>query len=352
MQPKIFLVILALIAGPYLLAVGYFTATEEQPFDGDLTRISALSEADFGWNEPQEAYSADYNFPTSRTLDAYDRPFDIVVAGDSFSFRTNTSWINTLIEKTGMSVLALHVNGTSVSEIIRHPIFQSSPPKYFIFESVERRLYDRLELLNIPEQPLTGLSEAPTVWTPTHLERQPLERVSAFTGIEQRFAHAVHVVRIKFNCLTNKANCKVVTKPLRADATNLFSSTEQSRIALLKKDYSSRAKWQQRRPAALNNLKLLSDYFASTSETQFMLLIFPDKLSVYSRFFADNADGGNDAESLIPEVSEVVDIPRLDLAFQKAILEGQKDIYLPNNSHSGGWANILAGELVAEQLLR
>jgi hypothetical protein len=49
-------------------------------------------------------------------------------------------------------------------------------------------------------------------------------------------------------------------------------------------------------------------------------------------------------------VSEVLDIPRLDLAYQKAILDGQKDIYLPNNSHSGGWANMLAGELVAEQL--
>ena len=64
MKPKLFLIIVALLAGPYLLGVGYFAATEQQPFDGDLTRISALSEASFGWNEPQEAYKAEYHFPT------------------------------------------------------------------------------------------------------------------------------------------------------------------------------------------------------------------------------------------------------------------------------------------------
>ncbi len=348
MQPKTFLSLLALLVGPYLLAIGFYALTEHQPFDGDLTRVSGLSESDYGWTVPQDAYLADYNFPNSRSLDAYDRPFDIIVVGDSFSFRTNTSWINTLIEHTGMSVLALHVNRTSVSEIIRHPIFQQSPPKYFIFESVERRLYDRLEQLELPAQPITAPSLAPAKWQTTSLERQQLTRVSEFENLEQRFAHAVHVIRIKLSCAFDKANCKVITRSLKPDTPKLFSSQEQSEIAFLAKDFSSRRKWDQRRPEALRRLQLLKEYFAAAPETQFTLLIFPDRLSVYGEFIKDNKVT---AASLIPEVAEVMEIPRLDHAYKQAISEGQLDIYLPNNSHSGGWANILAGNLVAEHLV-
>ena len=347
MQPKTFLSLFALLVGPYLLAIGFYALTEHQPFDGDLTRISGLSESDYGWTVPQDAYLADYNFPTSRSLDAYDRPYDIIVAGDSFSFRTNTSWINTLIEATGMSVLALHVNGTSVSEIIRHPIFQQSPPKYFIFESVERRLYDRLEQLEIPAQPITASSLAPAKWQKRDLERQQLSRVSTFENLEQRFSHAVHVIRIKLSCAFDKAKCKVANRFLKADAPKLFSSRGQSEIALLAKDYSSRRKWDQRRPEALHRLQLLKQYFAAAPDTQFTLLIFPDKLSVYGEFVQGN---NKPVVSLIPEVAEKIDIPRLDHAYRQAIADGQLDIYLPNNSHSGGWANILAGNLVAEHL--
>ena len=346
MKPKLFLIIVALLAGPYLLCVGYFAATEQQPFDGDLTRISALSEASFGWNEPQEAYKAEYHFPTSRSLDAYDQPYDIIVAGDSFSFRTNTSWINTLIEKTGMSVLALHVNGTSISQIIRHPMFIQSPPKYFIFESVERRLYDRLELLDVPAEPLKTSSQAPSEWSPITLERQKLKRTDTFSSIEQRFAHAVHVIRIKLGCFIDASNCKVVMKTLKAQAPELFSSAEKKKIVLLEKDFSSRRKWDQRRPEALRRLNLLQEYFAAAPETEFTLLVYPDKLSVYAEFI----DSIDKPATLIPEIAELIKIPRLDIAFRQAILDGQKDIYLPNNSHSGGWANILAGELVAEHL--
>jgi len=347
MQPKTYLIVLLLLTAPYLLSVGYFAVTERQPFDGDLTRVSGLSEADYGWNEPQDAYITEYNFPASRDLSAYDRPYDIVVAGDSFSFRSYTSWINRLIEKTGMSVLALQVNGTSINQIIRHPVFQESPPKYFIFESVERRLFDRLELLDIPKRPLVAQSDAPRTWIPTNLERQKLERGSTFAGIEQRFSHAVHVVRVRAKCLINKNNCRVVTTPLLEGTDNLFTSREQTKIALLKKDHSSRRKWDDRRDEALKNLKLLDDYFANAPDTEFMLLVFPDKLSVYAEFI----DTGGDAiDSLIPEVAEVVTMPRLDLAFKAAISKGQKDIYLPSNSHSSGWANILAGEIAAEHL--
>ena len=312
-------------------------------------RISGLSEADYGWNQPQDAFKVEHSFPLSRSIAAYDRPFDIIIAGDSFSFRSNTSWINTLVEATGMSVLALQVNGASVSKIIHHPQFQQSPPRYFIFESVERRLYDRLEQLDIPETPLIARSQAPRQWQPKVLERQALSRVSAFASVEQRFAHAVHVIRVKLGCLLDTADCKVVTQPLKAAGEGLFSSKASNRIAVLKKAYASRRKWAERRPEALKRLKTLNDYFSAAPDTQFVLMVYPDKLSVYSEFIdADN----HPVDKLIPEVAEIMDIPRLDIAFRKAIAERQVDLYLPNDSHSGGAANALAAQVVIEKLIR
>ena len=76
-----------------------------------------------------------------------------------------------------------------------------------------------------------------------------------------------------------------------------------------------------------------------------MIFTFPDKPSVYAEFKGTESDP---TVSLIPEISVVVKIPRLDLAFKAEISQTQKDIYLISNSHSGGWANILVVELPAE----
>ena len=225
-------------------------------------------------------------------------------------------------------------------------MFIQSPPKYFIFESVERRLYDRLELLDVPVEPLKTRSQAPSEWSPINLERQKLARTNSFSSIEQRFAHAAHVIRIKLGCVIDTSSCKVAMRKLREKIPELFSSAEKKKIALRKRDFSSRRKWDQRRPEALRRLKLLNEYFAAAPDTEFTLVVFPDKLSVYSEFI----DSPDKPATLIPEVAELIKIPRLDIAFRQAILDGQKDIYLPNNSHSGGWANILAGKLVAEHL--
>ena len=45
-------------------------------------------------------------------------------------------------------------------------------------------------------------------------------------------------------------------------------------------------------------------------------------------------------------------IPRLDLAFQELVDEGVVDVFLPNDSHTGGYANIVAGRVAVDHLLK
>ncbi len=54
------------------------------PVDGDLTRIGGYSENHFGWNDPQESFGENIT-QFQRADDSFDKAYDIVVYGDSFS---------------------------------------------------------------------------------------------------------------------------------------------------------------------------------------------------------------------------------------------------------------------------
>jgi len=53
MSERNYILILSMICLPYVLAIAYFTVKDSEPLEGDLTRIGALQEAEFGWNQPQ-----------------------------------------------------------------------------------------------------------------------------------------------------------------------------------------------------------------------------------------------------------------------------------------------------------
>lgn len=348
MQPNTYIALLVSICGPYVLAVAYFSFAHSQPLVGDLTRLSGMSEEEFGWNEAQKGYSESHNFVVTHDLTDYNKPYDIVVAGDSFSFLENTSWVNTLVEQTGLNAIVLHLNHVPLSDLLQHPLLHQSPPKYFVLESVNRRLYDRLEVLEIPERTLGPRKEINTS-EPTEFEKREFSREVNFHDMENRLAQAIHLVSVRWKCFVDDSTCKVAVLKTKPDAPKLFSSKASSELALLRGAYRSRKHWNRRSPAAMRRLKQLTSYFEVAPDTDFMLLIYPDRLSLYANYidapYPENAQ-------LIPEIAKTMSIPRLDLAFQELVDEGVVDVFLPNDSHTGGYANIVAGRVAVDHLLK
>ena len=335
---------------PYLLAVAWFFITDRQPFDGDLTRIGAFREAEFGWNTPQSKYEVEYNFDTSHDINDYDPSYDIVILGDSFSFRPHSSWINTLVERTDAKILLLEVNSIPLTSLLNHQAFIKNPPKYFVFQSVEKRLYQRLARLDLPEQPLGKTSSSKLKKNAKELKRISTSRPHTHNSLEAWFAQATHNIRIKLSCFIDESECRVLLAQRLSGAPPMFSSRNHVSTLFVANSVALRESWPKLEAPALSKLADLNRYFTKAPQTKFMLLVFPDRVTVYG----DNHRGIEQlpALSAIPKAAEVVETPRLDLVFRAAIAQGVIDLYLPNNTHTSPHGSSLAGELAADFLFR
>ena len=140
-SPKKYLLILIILvlSGMTILAL---TALYIQPIDGNLTRMGGYSERDFGWTIPQKSL-----VNKSANHKTYDKYYDIVVYGDSFS--KQELWQSFLSEKTGFSFLTLYWDETPIEDVLSNPTFISKPPKLFIFETGEGAFQNRFLTLNI-----------------------------------------------------------------------------------------------------------------------------------------------------------------------------------------------------------
>jgi hypothetical protein len=98
-----------------------------QPLEGDLTRMGGYAERDFGYNMPRQTLAGGTVLPNT-----YDRYYDVVVIGDSFS--KSGLWQSYLRQKTGYSFTTLHWDNTSLEAVLANPIFKQSPPKLVIAE--------------------------------------------------------------------------------------------------------------------------------------------------------------------------------------------------------------------------
>ena len=99
------------------------TSVYIQPLSGDLTRMGGYAERDFGWNIPRNVLSNDFSLSGT-----YDRYYDIVVLGDSFS--KSGMWQAFLTEKRNLTFTTLHWDDITVEGVINNNIFKTTPPKF------------------------------------------------------------------------------------------------------------------------------------------------------------------------------------------------------------------------------
>ncbi len=335
------LLIILILSGMAILG---FTALYIQPIDGNLTRMGGYSERDFGWNKPRKILG---NAPTNNKI--YDQYYDIVVYGDSFS--KAELWQSFLSEKTGLSFLTLYWDETPINEVFNNPIFKKNPPKIFIFETGEGAFQNRLLMSDFVFDD-KGIKKSKFDWRIKFIEK-PIAFLeytrtinSSFSDINFQYAF----VYLKNSFLRNLFNydfSKVKRFSLTRD--DLFSNKKSDQILLLRTWFDAKLWNNGNLDKSLNSASTLQKLIQSNGNTLFILLLIPDKSTAYRQYMA-NPD--------IPELENItrklidknINSPRLDILVKNSISVGDKDVYLPNDTHFGTKGYELAAKSILDLL--
>lgn len=308
-----------------------------EPVRHDLTRLGGYTERDFGWNSPQLAFK-----PPIVPISVPGQAYDVVVIGDSFSTsmfiapgapRTDDGfWTDIFAQRTGLTVGAFHRDLLSAEDYLASAVFHAAPPRLLIIEIVERELDEIRSAGARCPAPSSGrafhLDSVPLNRTPVPHGRDtsaPFNAVRIDTAID---VLAKHTVR----WLTGSDWTDVLQLPLSRH--DLFSNRRSDRLLIYKQD---------RRKARISSvqefelgcyLRTLQSNAEANGYTSFLLMIVPDKSTAYADY--------TQAPALPNMVERLARDPalralRLDIVIKCAVALGQKDIYLPDDTH-WGWA--------------
>lgn len=331
-----FIVLLACILSPAII-VGY----RLDPLNGDLTRIGFYSENDYGWSGTEFSFD-----PAPSQVGELTENYDIVVLGDSFSQPNvgSANWVEFLAKETGLRVGVFSTSVYTLDELSSILIKKEHPPTVFLYETVERELKTRLAKQGPCPDPL----RAKTLALP--LDADPLSlRESANNRLTNKsFPDLAYIAKYIFADLTDH---KFVGRVRRFDLTerDLFSNRQSSSILvyiddIMKKSAWSDADWRSFRCGAI----LAQNRVHSESSMFFLLMIAPDKSSVYKNYIQGIDE--NITKQYLIDNDDGLNIHRVDDLLRNHVAAGAKDIYLPNNTHWSSEGHRLVAESVISYL--
>ena len=336
----LFVLVLVPVAG--LFTFGVYL----QPLSGDLTRIGSYAEKDFGWNKPQ----LEFKQPLFE-MERYDRYYDVVVLGDSFSTGSpRLLWQNYLVAKEGWSVVTLNINKISLEQVLENPVFRKTPPKFFILGTVERVLPLRIKHGQPCDQSglikRAGVSAKRSPAHPVYARElqgvaKYVERKTAWRGIKLGYVKD-YLWNSFQRTLLGDAHTDAAKVELARKAP--FSSAQKSAMLVYKDDFHKVQWWREMGLTEIScRIERIHKQVESNGKTRFVLMVAPDKLTAYADFL------GNKGLRNISALAELSDyhpevMPRLDLALITAIQKGEQDVYLPDDTHWGSSGYQIAAE--------
>ena len=299
-----------------------------QPVEGDLTRIGGYSERNYGWNLPQEVLNP--NFSTERT---YDKYYDIVILGDSFSI--SGIWQAYFTAHTDLSYTTLSWDNATVKDILNNPNFINTPPKLFVVESGVRylslRFYSKAQTC-----PASNSSRFSTEWLTKSGEHDNLfikrSRDTSIDLTKINLKFALHYIENSlFRLIFNNDFSKV--KKYALTRNDLFSNIISSDILLLQTWSSKNNLTPDKLSAAICEVSNVQNLVQNNGKTIFVFMPIPEKGSAYLNYILEPEFTALNVDQEL--INNNVNTPKLEMLIKKAIDGGEKDLYLPNDTHFG-----------------
>jgi hypothetical protein len=339
----------ALVLPPLLLlAVVSFML---EPLRGDLTRIGGYSENEYGWNSSQSHFA-----PPLVTSDRYDRPYDIVVLGDSFSVdpygtgqtEPGVYWPNHLAQRSGLSVLSLTLFKFSLPHILDNRHFGENPPRLVVLQVVESMLgtyfdEDARGYLGASEGPCAVAAPSPHFDASVVRMRHATTRAwLRDTQTEFSFDQAVQFL---WKAGLRAASGETGAHDLQLTRSDLFSSRRPDRLLVHDRDFR-KAGWTEATIRKFRcNLIEAQNRIQANGVTRFALMVVPDKLTIYADYLVEPALA---PASRLDTVFEGTGLNMVALLtpLRTALRCGEVDLYLPNDTHWNTTGHAIAADAV------
>jgi hypothetical protein len=332
-----------------IIATVWGIASWLQPVDGDLARVGGYAENDFGGRSPQAVFDQNL-FKVTADLKDYDKYYDVVVLGDSFSVDQESrrfGWQNYFINRTGLSMIVFDTRRYWPIEIYDSPTFKKYPPKVFVFESVERYLHERVAYFSGMTPPPAGSKTSTTdLFVSTNPPRLPTRELAPNSKADFDPDHVLgHLGAIVQRHL--HLNNQVVEIPLAKKG--LFSSPNDVDLLVYFDEFKKQKLTEKDFADLRAGAAVFEKIIESNGFTRFVLLVAPDKSSIFAPYLKD-ADRAT--ANLVAELAKdpSLPLPRTDLILFEAIASGKQDVYLSNDSHWGSIGHKLFADALADHL--
>lgn len=342
----LFTLVVLPVAG--LFSIGVFL----QPLSGDLTRIGFYSEREFGWHSTQVIFP-NTQLDFSVLPDDSSKYYEILVLGDSFSrVRPEFQWQNYLKANTRESIGTMDINNILLSQILASPGFRNHPPKLLIMESVERELPLHLKQNNKTCKNI-ALDARTAVTTTAITQAISWNWESHLSGITRRLNREKKLSEInpgfvleylKHNLFAKVAHPQVYR--LDTDRPVPFSSRNQSSLLIYDADVKKIKSWSDMGLDEMDcRIEAMRRQVEANGYTRFVLMVPPDKLTVYADFLSDQKFRHASLLSVLSDLHPEL-MPRFDKALITAVHSGEQDVYFPDDTH---WAS--NGQRIAAETL-
>jgi hypothetical protein len=319
-----------------------------EPLSGDLTRIGWYSENEFGWTKPEQRFDPPLALPG-----ALDGSYDIIALGDSFTVdeathSAGTTWPHELAHDTGLRIGIFDSGTLAIDRLLASPAYREHPPAALVYETVERSLVPRHGGGTAAEgcaaalpTPRAGAKIVPLDGAPVPLLRQTRRDWADWPA-----SYAIdYLLQNSLRFLRGRETTSAVR--LAMNEGGLFSSRSERGLLVYGEDFNKigwrLADWD----AAACDLLRLQDRIQANGRTAFLVMIVPDKLSVYAPFLPYRDFDG------ISHLDRLAETPGLNLVRLGAAFDPRRtvDLYLPDDTHWSPLTHALAGIAVRDALI-
>ena len=338
-ERKYFFGMVGLLA-PFWVIITWFVLTTP-PYTGDMTRIGGYSEADYAPLGPQLRFE-DPAFTKAGGLVDYDRPYDVLVIGDSFSQNKEHGWQSFLAEKTGLSILTFHQDDVDFKQLIAHGQYKQTPPKLVIYEIAEHGLHNFRFSTDSEIHPV-GNSERNSL--DLHLNAKPLNMIPLEKPAAGSLEIELGMHRLKL-ALKRWTGSSEKVYQVQMDTPSFFSSRRSDCALLYYGDFWKNSIPQHQWLDVRDQLTNLQGFIESQGNPLFILMIATDKSTAYRSSVQEPPMPILSGVELMGDVSSLNILPLQNALEQRIVDPTMKDVYLPNDTHWGFEGHKCAAEVV------